>query len=129
MSVIGTGIAAGVANTANQARQSAQQRGSEAAARAASAQQTDKLTLSQLHDAGATRDADQDMPDQQAPGYEDLYGQGDGEHQDQQTQADPLDLIHHSDAPACSPTGLPLGPTYGPDLERAPLFHQLDVTG
>lgn len=129
MSTIGTGIAAGVANTANQARQATQQRSGAEAQRAAAAKQTDKLTLSQLHDAGATRDTDQDMPDQQAPGYEDLYGQGDGERPAEDGAADTLDLIHHSDAPACSPTGIALGPTYGPDLERAPLFHQLDVTG
>ena len=131
MSVIGTGIAAGVANTANQARKSAQQRGGEDAQRAAAAKQTDKLTVSQLHDAGATRDADQEMPDQQAPGYEDLYDQneGDGEPPGEEAAVDSLDLIHQFDAPAYSPTGLPLGPTYGPDLERAPLFHQLDVTG
>ncbi len=136
MSVIGTGIAAGVANTTQTARQSANQRDGEAAQRADNARHTDRVTIAQLHGAGATRDSDEDMPDQQAPGYENLYGQGDGESQhheedaDTQPEGDVVDLIHRADAPACSPTGLPLSPTYGPRAyaHRAPLFHRLDVT-
>jgi hypothetical protein len=136
MSVIGTGIAAGVANTTQTARQAANQRDGEAAQRADNARNADRVTIAQLHGAGATRDSDEDMPDQQAPGYEDLYGQGDGAAQDHEEDADAppagdtIDLIHRADAPACSPTGLPLSPTYGPqaDAHRAPLFHRLDVT-
>lgn len=149
MSTIGTGIAAGVANTTQQAKQAVQQRSAEQAQRASSASQSDKVKISQLQGAAATRDSDQDLPDQQAPGYENLYGQGDAEHPhqhtaeeeaDQQPDARPrdvLDLIHRSDAPACSPTGLPLGAGYGPlqPQERdATLFSQdkakhVDVKG
>lgn len=135
MSVIGTGIAAGVANTTQSAKQQVQQRAGADAQSANNANNSDKVKLSQLHGAAATRDADQDMPDQQAPGYEDLYGEGDGEQSQDETATetpapgDAIDLIHRSDAPACSPTGLPLGPTYGPRPHdgRAPLFSQLDV--
>lgn len=139
MSVIGTGIAAGVANTTQTARQSAAQRDGAAAQRSDSARHSDQVTISQLHGASATRDSDEDMPDQQAPGYENLYGQGEGDGEQQQpeedgreeTEGDTIDLIHEADAPACSPTGVPLSPTYGPraNAHRAPLFHQLDVTG
>ncbi|MEM9415575.1 MAG: hypothetical protein AAGA29_08880 [Planctomycetota bacterium] len=139
MSVIGTGIAAGVANTAQQAKQAVQQRAGEQAQRADSASQSDKVKLSQLHGAAATRDSDQDLPDQPPPGYEDLYGQGDGElSQDDALVADSppptdvVDLIHRADAPACSPTGLPLGAGYGPMKAEGPdatLFNHVDVKG
>lgn len=121
MSIIGTGIAAGVANAGNTARQQTANSSGRDAQRADHAQQTDKFTLSQLHDAGATRDTDSDMPDQQAPGYEDLY-QGDKPDDD---QANPNDQIHDADAPQSSPTELPLQPSYGPS--EAPLFHAINL--
>ena len=125
MSTIGTGIAAGVANTGNTARTQAATNSSRDAQRADSTKQTDKLTISQLHGASATRDADQDMPDGQAPGYEELY-QGDAEHKEE-TPGNPNDKIHHGDAPLSSPTHLPLAPTYDPAAKDHPLFHTLDV--
>ena len=138
MSVLGTGIAAGVANTTQSARQAAQQRSGESAGQAGNARNSDKITLSQLHGASEARDTDQDMPDQQAPGYENLYDEAGGEDPetpqappDPPGPPDPVDQIHQADAPACSPTGLPLSPTYGPSTtaRRAPLFHRFDVTG
>ena len=124
MSIIGTGIAAGVANTGNTARTQAATSSGRDAQRAESTKQTDKLTISQLHGAGATRDTDQDLPDGEAPGYEELY-QGDAEQED--ASANPNDQIHHGDAPLSSPTHLPLQPTYDPAAKDHPLFHNLDV--
>lgn len=129
MSSIGTGIAAGVANTANTARTQAATSSGRDAQRASSANQTDKLTITQLHDASATRDADEEMPDQQAPGYENLYNEDDPDAQDnnQGDEADnPNDQIHHADAPATSPTDLPLKPSYAPGSDT-PLFHALNL--
>lgn len=123
MSIIGTGIAAGVANTGQTAKQATSSSSGRDAQRADSQQQTDKLTLTQLHDAGATRDTDQDLPDGQAPGYEQLY-QGDAEHEEDNN---PNDLIHDQDAPASSTTDVPLAPTYGPSAKDHPLFHALDI--
>ncbi|XAM00862.1 hypothetical protein OT109_05635 [Phycisphaeraceae bacterium D3-23] len=139
MSTIGTGIAAGVANTTQQAKQAVQQRSAEQAQRADSEKSADKVKISQLQGAAATRDADQDMPDQAPPGYEDLYGHGDAEppqdetaQDEAKTTSDVVDLIHRSDAPACSPTGLPLGAAYGPVQLKdsdATLFNHVDVKG
>lgn len=123
MSTIGTGIAAGVANTGNTARTQAATQSSRDAQRADSASQTDKLTLSQLHGASATRDADEDMPDGQAPGYEELY-EGDAEPEE---ETNPNDQIHDGDAPLSSPTHLPLQPTYDPSAKDHPLFHAIDL--
>lgn len=124
MSTIGTGIAAGVANATTAARtQTANQSGREAQ-RADHAGQTDKLTITQLHDASAARDTDEDLPDQQAPGYEDLYhGEGKAEEEDPNAN----DQIHDADAPASSESGIPLAPSYGPGAKDHPLFHMLDV--
>ena len=124
MSTIGTGIAASVANAVTAARAQVTSNSSQDAQRSSSQQQTDKLTLTQLHGAGAARDADQEMPDGQAPGYEELY---DGDAQPQEEQDNPNDQIHGDDAPPSSPTNLPLTPTYGPDGKDHPLFHKLDV--
>lgn len=147
MSIIGTGIAAAVANTANQAQQSGRAANARSAAQSERSAQSDKLIISQLHGTGATRDTDQDMPDPQAPGYEDLYGEGDGEAQqhpgDEQEHAEEKsredsesqtaqDKIHLADAPVTSPTGLPITIPYRTKqgLEsRSPLFHELDVQG
>lgn len=124
MSTIGTGIAAAVANTGQTARTLSASQSGQDAQRAGASAQTDKLTITQLHDASATRDADQDMPDQQAPGYEDLYD-GDGEPPEDHN---PNDEIHDADAPASSPTGISAQPTYGPGYTADhPLFHALDV--
>ncbi len=125
MSIIGTGIAAAVANVGQTAQAQAAAQSAKDAQRASSTQQTDRLTLSQLHDAGAARDTDEDLPDQQAPGYENLYP--DDTDQDEQDSTSTNDLIHHHDAPASSPTGLPLAPSYGPAYAEFPLFHALDV--
>jgi len=122
MSIIGTGIAAGVANTGSTARTQTTSQSGREARRADGANQTDKLTISQLHDASATRDADEDMPDGQAPGYEDLY-QGDAQRDDETTN----DQIHDHDAPQSSPTDLPLPSSYDPDGKEFPLFHKLNV--
>ncbi|MEM6257160.1 MAG: hypothetical protein AAGI37_02460 [Planctomycetota bacterium] len=124
MSIIGTGIAAGVANAGTASRtQSATQSGRDAQ-RAESQQQTDKFTLTQLHDAGAARDAEQDLPDQQALGYEDLY---DGDAEAIEEKANPNDQIHGQDAPPNSATDLPLQPTYGPAGKGHPLFHAINL--
>jgi hypothetical protein len=122
MSIIGTGIAAGVANTGSTARTQAATQSGRDAQRADSASQTDKLTISQLHDASATRDADEDMPDGQAPGYEDLY-EGDAEQEEENAN----DQIHEEDAPQSSSTNLPLPPSYDPSGKDHPLFHTLNV--
>ena len=125
MSTIGTGIAAGVANTGTTARTQAATQSGRDAQRADSASQTDKLTITQLHGASATRDADEDMPDGQAPGYEDLYEENDPDEQDEQANAN--DQIHDSDAPERSPTHLPLPSSYDPAAKDLPLFHKLNV--
>lgn len=122
MSIIGTGIAAGVANTGQVAKQANAASSGKDAQRADSSKQTDKLKLTQLHGASATRDADQDLPDGQAPGYDQLY-QGEAEHEVET----PNDLIHDHDAPASSTTDVPLAPTYGPSAKDHPLFHELDI--
>jgi len=127
MSTIGTGIAASVANTANQAKQVSDRGGRTDAQRSDSAKQTDKLTLTQLHDAGATRDTDQEMPDHQALGYQHLlHGEGEGESeepgQDEAESEGALEQIHAADAPTRSPL------TYGPDSE-APILRSLDLRG
>lgn len=124
MSIIGTGIAAGVANAGTTSRSQAANQSGRDAQRADGQQQTDKLTLSQLHDAGATRDTDQDLPDGQAPGYEQLY---EGEAEAAEDQANPNDQIHSEDAPPSSPTNLPIQATYGPHGKEHTLFHNLDV--
>lgn len=138
MSIIGTGIAAGVANTANQAQQLGRADSARSAAQSERAGQTDKLTLTQLHGTGATRDADEDLPDQQTPGYDDLYHQGDGKQSEQEEQDEEVDdltaddQIHLADAPVTSPSGIPLQITYRltQGLEaQAPLFRQIDVKG
>ena len=124
MSTIGTGIAAGVANTGQAARTQAATQSGREAQRASSAEQTDKVTLTQLHDAGAARDTDEDLPDGQAPGYEDVYGDAQGE--DEQDNLN--DQIHDQDAPPSSPTNLSPQPIYGPaGQEDLPLFHELDI--
>lgn len=122
MSIIGTSIAAGVANTGQTAKQANAASSGKDAQRADATKQTDKLTLTQLHGASATRDADQDLPDGQAPGYEELY-QGDAEQQEET----PNDQIHEHDAPNSSATGVPLAPTYGPSAKDHPLFHAIDL--
>ena len=71
---------------------------------------------------GATRDADQDLPDQQAPGYENLYGKGDAQSEDPDNAND---SIHQADAPTESETDILLPPSYAPS--QHPLFHALDV--
>ncbi|MFN3167872.1 MAG: hypothetical protein ACE37H_12505 [Phycisphaeraceae bacterium] len=126
MSIIGTGIAAAVANAGQAARTQAAHQSGRDAQRADHASQTDKLTISQLHDASATRDADEDLPDQQHAGYENMY-QGDAQHQDEEESANPNDRIHDADAPRRSDTDLPLQPTYAPNANEHPLFHALDV--
>lgn len=128
MSIIGTGIAAGVANTGQTARQQAAINSGRDAQRADSAQQTDKFTISQLHDASATRDADEDMPDGQAPGYEDIYDEDDKPQGDADEQPDnPNDQIHHHDAPAANRLHGVLQPSYDPDAKSAPLFHAINL--
>lgn len=124
MSIIGTGIAAGVANAGTTSRTQAANQSGKNAQRAGGQQQTDKLTLSQLHDAGATRDTDQDLPDGQAPGYEQLH---EDDAQATEDQSNPNDQIHNQDAPLSSPTHLPIQTTYAPHGKEHPLFHNLDV--
>lgn len=126
MSTIGTGIAAAVANTGQAARTQAATQSGREAQRASSAEQTDKVTLTQLHDASATRDTDEDMPDGQAPGYEDAYGEDDAPNEEEQNN--PNDQIHSQDAPPSSPTNLLGNQTYGPSgKEEITLFHALDI--
>jgi len=122
MSIIGTGIAAGVANTGQTARQQTATSSGKDAQRADHASQTDKF-VSQLHEASATRDADEDLPDGQAPGYDDLYGEAEA----QEENENPNDQIHDADAPDSSPTDVPLQPTYGPNAKDHPLFHAIDL--
>lgn len=125
MSTIGTGIAAGVANAGNTARTQTAANSSQDAQRADSAKRTDKIKISQLEGATATRDADQDLPDGQAPGYDDLYH--DDAEKKKHDLENPNDKIHHSDAPLSSLTNLPLPATYDPAADKLPLFHKLDV--
>ena len=122
MSIIGTGIAAGVANTGQTAKQQSATNSGKDAQRADHASQSDKF-VSQLHEASATRDADEDLPDQQAPGYEQLYDEGEA----QQDQDNPNDQIHDADAPASSSTGVLLPPTYDPNARDHPLFRAIDL--
>ena len=142
MSTIGTGIAAGVANAGQAAKtQTAHQSGRDAQ-RASAMSQTDKITLTQLHGAGATRDADQEMPEQQAPGYENLYGEEQAQPSEEES-VNPNDQIHHADAPGTSQSGVPLQPSYAPGIGPGigpgiahgiepgtadhPLFHAIDL--
>ncbi|MEM1353947.1 MAG: hypothetical protein AAGC44_09140 [Planctomycetota bacterium] len=137
MSIIGTGIAAGVANTANQAQQAGRADNARSAAQAERSAQTDKLTLTQLHGTGSARDTDEDLPDQQAPGYEDLYQEGDGE--ERPAQPAPPEQPYDGDAPneedqAQSSAKIDIPPrltyTKHHGLEaQAPLSRQIDVTG
>jgi hypothetical protein len=124
MSVIGTGIAAGVANTGQAAKQQTATKSGRDANRAGAADQTDKFTISQLQGAGATRDADEEMPDGQAPGYENVYTD---DHEPPEDTPNPNDHIHDSDAPISSPTNLPLQSTYDPAAKEVTLFHAIDV--
>ena len=128
MSTIGTGIAAAVANTGQTAKQQTAINSGRDAQRADHAKQTDKF-VSQLHEATATRDADEEMPDSQAPGYEEIY-EGDAQ-ADGKTQGDAdnsNDQIHGNDAPQSSKTNVPLLPSYGPHAkEHYPLFHAIDL--
>ena len=125
MSILGTGIAAAVANTGQQAKQATAARSGREAQRDHGTRQTEAFTMSQLHDAGPARDADEEMPDQQAPGYEDVYTKDDGH--GEPTSEDPLDQIHEADAPLSMPTGISGPLTYGPGSDT-PLFHALDLT-
>jgi len=92
MSSIGTGIAAGVAQTAQQS-QSVSRSADKRRAEAARQQEETNDRVDQLLKAGETADADAELPDHQSAGYEQLYDEhgrptGDGHEQDAEASPD-----------------------------------------
>ncbi|MEO0964366.1 MAG: hypothetical protein AAFY08_04530 [Planctomycetota bacterium] len=75
MSSIGTGIAAGLAQTAHQSQSVSRAADKRRAETIRQQAETNDRVEVQLR-TGATADADAELPDHQAPGYERLYGQG-----------------------------------------------------
>ena len=123
MSSIGTGVATSVAQVAQNAQQSAKARDKARTDgdRAAHAHAT--LAVARLQAPGAATDADAELPDRQAPGYEQLYFTD----PHGQPLAPPL-LDAASLPPGHDPSETIL--TYGPHAEPTyPLYQHLDIRG
>jgi len=116
MSVIGTGIAASVAQTAQNAQQVGRAQIKQKAETARLAQSEADRFDERTHATGQTEDSDQELPDRQAPGYEQLYLQQDHvpDHVPSQPQ---LPMKAEDD----------VGPA-APD-NQAPLYRHLDIQG
>ncbi len=73
MSTISTSVAAGVAQSAHNAQQVSRQRDKARNDRAADQAEFSKLMTERLHAPEDAEDPDAELPDRQAPGYEQLY--------------------------------------------------------
>ncbi len=115
MSSIGTGIAAGVAAVAQTAQQTARAKDSVRNTAQRVAQDSADTFVERLQSAGQADDPDAELPDRQAPGYEQLYFQdGDG-----QPLAPPAPLSPAADDSAVPP--------YAASAPGHPLYQHLDV--
>lgn len=74
MEVAGTGVAAGVAQTALQAQQVARRLDGQRTEQAEARRREVERMRAAAEMLGATEDADAELPDRQAPGYENLFG-------------------------------------------------------
>ncbi|MEO1237627.1 MAG: hypothetical protein AAFX76_12635 [Planctomycetota bacterium] len=116
MSTIGTGVAASVAQVAHNAQQAARARDKARADQTRAARDDGDRFEQRLASPSQADDPDAELPDRQAPGYEQLYFRdGDGE---------PLVDPAASPPPATDPYTDPLG---GPPLPGHPLYQHLDV--
>ena len=119
MSVLGTGIAAGVAQTGLTAQQVGRQRDKRNADRTHDDAQQLLRFDAQLSSPGETRDADQELPDHQAPGYDMLY-------RGQKAPEAPPDDTHDLIQPPVPDQPYP--PTSAaPGSTEAPLYQHLDI--
>ena len=124
MSSIGTGVAASVAQVTQNAQQSAKAADKARGDTRRAAQTHAQQHVARLRAPGAALDPDAELPDRQAPGYEQLYFTG----PDGQPLPDPHlhdGQTHHPDAEAH-----PHIIAYGPHAEPTyPLYQHLDVRG
>ena len=122
MSSIGTGIATSVASVSQTAQQTARARDKSRADVQRTAQNDTDRFEQRLHAAGEANDPDAELPDRQAPGYEQLYLEdGDGE------PLGPPETPEAPDGPpeAAAPSAaLTYGPAAGPEH---PLYQHLDI--
>jgi len=116
MSVLGTGIAAGVAQTTHTAQQTARTSDAKARQRADASQAERESFQLHLSSAGETRDADEQLPDKPPPFYERLWR---GDTAEGDTAQEP-----ESDTP--DPAQLHLYDPTHPG-QPAPLYRHLDV--
>ena len=116
MSSIGTGVATSVAQVAQNAQQTASARDKSRADVQRTAQAEADRFEQRLHSAAQADDPGAELPDRQAPGYEQLYlHDGDGE-----PLADPSEPTA-DESPAYPPQ-------YGPyPAPYAPLYQHLDI--
>ena len=124
MSSIGTGVATSVAQVAQNAQQAGKARDKARADVHRTAQQAQLQRVARLRAPGAALDPDAELPDRQAPGYEQLYFTApDG--QPLPDPHDPDDPPHAAEASAHDHMI-----TYGPHAEPTfPLYQHLDVRG
>lgn len=116
MSSIGTGIATGVAAVAQTAQQNARAKDSAHSTTQRVAKDSADLFVERLQSANQADDPDAELPDHQAPGYEQLYFQdGNGE---------PISPL----IPPLSDAALPPEDS-APRLPSHPLYQHLDVRG
>ncbi|MEM9420531.1 MAG: hypothetical protein AAGA25_15995 [Planctomycetota bacterium] len=117
MSSIGTGIATGVAAVAQTAQQTARNKDLVRNTQQRVAKDSADSFVESLQSAGQADDPDAELPDHQAPGYEQLYlHDGDG-----QPLATPQD-------PAAQPSQADSTGTYGTTPQPGhPLYQHLDI--
>lgn len=115
MSSIGTGIATGVAAVAQTAQQTARAKDKARSTSHRVADANRDEFVERLQSAAAAGDPDAELPDHQAPGYEQLYlHDGDGE---------PI-AFQSAPAPELHPEPEAYGPTPAP---IHPLYQHLDI--
>lgn len=120
MSVIGTNAAASVAQTAHAAQQVAREKDKKHADRAHDDVRLSQKFAEKLHDAEDAADPDGQLPDRQAPGYEELY---------QQRLANPHQNAAAADSAAKHPgaAGVDAGFPTGVDAFGMPTFQHIDL--
>ncbi|MEM7626001.1 MAG: hypothetical protein AAF333_10265 [Planctomycetota bacterium] len=111
MSSIGTGIATSVASVAQTAQQTARARDKRSGDAQRTAQEVADRFEQRLHAAGEANDPDAELPDHQAPGYEQLYLQ-DGDGEPLSEPADPSAPVPVVYGPAAPPPSAPEHPLY-----------------
>jgi hypothetical protein len=123
MSSIGTGVAASVAQVAHNAQQTAKARDKSRADVQRAVQDDADRFEHRLHAAGQADDPDAELPDREAPGYEQLYLQdGDGQ------PLGPPDVPQDAIAPPPIGIGLiPPAPPEVPGPPAFPLYQHLDI--